>query len=105
MPAARPSLVIVDDFGEWRDLDHGLVHGGVARERWSIDPADPLSAEGETHWTQTLSRTGWSVRTETFTAMRSDAENFYLTGRIEAFEGDTLVFARDFDETIARDHI
>jgi putative CocE/NonD family hydrolase len=98
-------LVIVDDFGEWRDLDHGLVHGSVARERWSIDPADPLSAEGETHWTQTLSRTGWSVRTETFTSMRSDSRSFYLTGRIEAFEGDTLVFARDFDETIARDHI
>ena len=45
------------------------------------------------------------MRTETFTAMRSDAKNFYLTGRIEAFEGDTLVFERDFDETIARDHI
>ena len=32
-----------------------------------IDPDDPLSAHGETHWTQTLSRNGWSVRTETFT--------------------------------------
>ena len=30
--------------------------GGIARERWTIDPADPLSAHGETHWTQTLSR-------------------------------------------------
>ena len=83
----------------------GWRHGGIARERWTIDPADPLSAYGETHWTQTLSRSGWSVRTETYTTMRSDAQNFHLTGRIEAFEGDTLVFERDFDETIARDHI
>ena len=45
------------------------------------------------------------MRTETYTTMRSDAERFRLTGRIEAFEGDRLVFERDFDETVARDHI
>ena len=99
------TLAIVDDFGEVRELNHGLETASVARERWTIDPAEPLSAYGETHWTQTLSRLGWSVRTETWTTMRSDAENFHLTGRIEAFEGDTLVFERAFDETIARDHI
>ena len=99
------TLAIVDDFGEVRELNHGLETGGVARERWTIDPADPLSAYGETHWTQTLSRSGGSVRTETYTTMRSDRENFYRTGRIEAFEGEQLVFERDFDETIARDHI
>ena len=31
------SLVIEDDFGEARDKDHGLIHGGVARERWEIN--------------------------------------------------------------------
>jgi hypothetical protein len=95
-------LSIVDDFGEHRDVAHGLVAGGVGRETWSIDPADPLSASGVTHWTETLSRTGWSVRTETRTAMRSDAKNFHLSARIEAYEGDNLVFERDFEETIPR---
>ena len=99
------TLSIVDDFGEERDSDHGLVNGGIAREIWTIDPVDPLSAEGETHWTQTLSRNEWSVRTETFTKMRSDAQNFHLTGRIVAYEGDTLVFERNFEEIVARDHI
>jgi hypothetical protein len=99
------TLSVVDDFGEARDLDHGLVHGSIARERWTIDPADPLSAHAETHWTQTLSRSGWSIRTETRATMRSDRENFYLTGRIEAFHGDKLVFERDFAETVPRDHI
>jgi uncharacterized protein len=99
------TLGIVDDFGEVRDRDHGLVNGSVAREVWTIDPANPLSAEGETHWTQTLSRNEWSVRTETFTKMRSDARNFLLTGRIIAYEGDMLVFERNFEEIIARDHI
>lgn len=99
------SLVIEDDFGEGRDQDHGLAAGSVARERWTIDPADPLSARGETHWTETLARGEWSVRMETFTAMRADAENFRLSGRIEAYEGSDLVFERDFDESIPRDHV
>jgi uncharacterized protein len=99
------SLNIVDDFGEKRDSDHGLATGGIARETWTIDPDDPLSAHGHTHWTESLSRNEWSVRTETFTSMRSDAENFHLTGRIEAYEGEKLVFERDFEEKIRRDHI
>ncbi len=99
------TLSIVDDFGDIRDADHGLVNGGIARERWIIDPADPLSARGLTHWTATLSRDDWSVRTETFSAMRSDATTFHLTGRIEAYEGDELVFERNFAEAIPRDHI
>ena len=99
------TLKIVDDFGEQRDSDHGLTSGSIARETWTIDPANSLSAHGETHWTQTLSRNKWSVRTETFTTMRSDAENFYLTGRIVAYESDVLVFERNFEETVARDHI
>jgi len=99
------TLAIFDDFGELRDLDHGLVHGEIARERWTIRPDDPLSASGETHWTQTYSRGDWSVRTETFTAMTSTATHFRLTGRIEAFEGDSLIFERDFDETIPRNGV
>lgn len=101
----RVTLAIVDDFGEIRDTDHGLIIGDVARETWSITPSDPLSAHGETHWTQTLSRNDWAVRTETFTTMGSDAMNFYLTGRIEAYEGEKLIFERDFDQVIPRDGI
>ncbi|TYR30285.1 CocE/NonD family hydrolase [Mesorhizobium microcysteis] len=100
------SLVIRDDFGEVRDLDHGLIHGEIARERWTIQPDDPLSAHGETHWTQTYARDdGWSVRTETLAGMTSTADAFHLKGRIEAYEGDRLVFERDFDETLPRNGV
>jgi hypothetical protein len=99
------TLAIVDDFGAIRDADHGLVSGGIAREHWTIHPDDPLSAHGSTHWTSTLSRDGWSLRTETYSAMRSDADTFHLTGRVVAYEGDTLVFERDFSEEVPRDHI
>ena len=99
------SLSISDDFGEMRDADHGLASGGIGRERWTIHPDDPLSARAVTHWTSTLSRDGWLLRTETFSSMRSDKDRFYLTGRIEAYEGDSLVFERDFREEVPRDHI
>lgn len=96
------SLSIVNDFGAVRDLEHDLVNGSIARETWTIHPDNPLSASGKTHWTQTLSRNGWSVRTETFAEMRSDAQSFTVSARIEAYEGEILVFERDFEETIPR---
>ncbi|MEP9372421.1 CocE/NonD family hydrolase [Mesorhizobium sp. KR1-2] len=99
------TLSITDDFGEVRDLDHGLVSGSIVREKWTIHPDDPLSAQGETHWTDVMSRNGFSLRTETRSHMRSDAKNFYLEARIEAYDGNELVFARDFREEIPRDHI
>ncbi|MER8708849.1 CocE/NonD family hydrolase [Mesorhizobium sp. M1088] len=96
------TLFIVDDFGEVRDLGHGLANGSIARETWAIHPDNPLSASGKTHWTQTLSRNGWSVRTETFAEMRSDAQSFVVSARIEAYEGEKLVFERNFEEKIPR---
>ena len=41
------TLEIVDDFGKGEDTDHGLIHGSIAREWWSIHPDDPLSAHGK----------------------------------------------------------
>ncbi|TGU37576.1 peptidase S15, partial [bacterium M00.F.Ca.ET.152.01.1.1] len=96
------TLSITDDFGEVRDLDHGLVHGSIVREKWVIHPDDPLSAAGSTHWTQSFSRNEWSVRTETVADMRCDAQNFILGARIEAYEGANLVFERDFEQIIPR---
>lgn len=96
------TLSITDDFGEVRDLAHGLVNGSIVRETWAIHPDDPTSATGSTHWTQTLSRNEWSVRTETFASMRSDAQNFILSATIEAYEDEKLVFERNFEQAIPR---
>lgn len=99
------SLVIRDDFGESRDLDHGLVTGEIARERWTIHRDDPLSAEGSTHWSQFSFREGWNIRTEAYTSMHSDNTTFHLSGRIEAYHNNELVFERDFQNKIPRNNI
>ncbi|MEM7426456.1 MAG: CocE/NonD family hydrolase C-terminal non-catalytic domain-containing protein, partial [Pseudomonadota bacterium] len=99
------TLSIFDDFGEARDLTHGLVTGSVGRETHTIEEGDPLSARSKTHWTQTFSRDdGWSIRTETFQEMWADDTHFYITARIEAYEGEDLVFEKDWsDETVPRE--
>jgi len=96
-------FVIVDDFGEFRDTTHGLVNGGVGRETYRIHPDDPLCASIETHWTMTLARPGWNVRTETRCRMWADKKQFHLTARLEAYEGEKLLLARDWAKTHARD--
>lgn len=96
------TLKITDDFGEYEDLDHGMICGSIAREWWAIHPDDPLSARGRTHWTETLRRGDWSVRTETHAEMWSDSQNFYLTARLEAFEGDKKIYERRVTETLGR---
>ncbi len=96
------TLKIVDDFGAVEDGEHGLVTDTIARETWTIDPNDPLSARGQTHWSDRLERGAWKLRTETYSQMRSDHANFYLSAQIRAYEGDRLVFEQDFSETIGR---
>jgi putative CocE/NonD family hydrolase len=99
------TLRIEDDFGEVEDADHGLIHGSIAREEWTIHPDDPLSARGRTHWTQTYVRGDWSVRTEAHAQMWSDATHFHLTAQLEAYEADELVFRKDVEERIERIHL
>jgi uncharacterized protein len=99
----RVEVRIEDDFGKSKNLEHGLITGGVGRELHVIHPDDPLSARAETHWTQELERDDWRVRTETFSAMWSDATHFHVTGRLEAYEGDELIFERNYADSIERD--
>lgn len=95
-------MQIDDDFGQYKNLKHGLVSGHSARERYRIHPDDPSTCQADIQWTQTLARESWSIRTETKTLLRSDMNNFYITASIEAFEGDDKVFARHWDSRVKR---
>jgi len=105
MVSGAVTLVIEDDFGKREDLDHGLIGGTIARERWTIHPDDPLSARGACHWTDERERGDWRLRTETRCEMWSDATRFHLTARIEAYENDNLLYERDIADSIDRDHL
>ncbi|MGH6916961.1 MAG: CocE/NonD family hydrolase C-terminal non-catalytic domain-containing protein, partial [Geminicoccaceae bacterium] len=93
---------IVDDFGEAENLAHGLIAGSVERELYRIKPDDPLSALAETHWTQTLRRGDWSVRTEARCRLTADKDAFRVTGSVEAYENGRLVNEKKWDSRIKR---
>lgn len=95
-------LRIVDDFGKERDCAHGLINGSIARETWSIHPDDPLSARGTCHWSDEIERENIRLRTETRCEMWSDAHNFYLSAKLEAFENDALIYEREITDQIPR---
>ncbi len=98
-------LTIRDDFGKVEDSEHGLIGGGIAREKWTIHPDDPLSARGTCHWTDEMGRGDWTLQTETHCEMWSDKTHFYLQARIEAYENGIMVYERDLSDKIARDQM
>lgn len=102
MKTGRVTLDILDDFGRVKDQDHGLIIDSVARESWSIHPNDPLSARGETHWSEIRERGDWKTRTESYAVMTSDATSFHINAKLFAYEGETLVFEKEIDEQIPR---
>ena len=96
------SLRIVDDFGASTIIEHGLTYGSCARESYHILPDDPLSARQECHWTEERSRGDWKVRTETYSSLRATKTHWLVSGRLEAFEGDTLILSREWSQKIKR---
>ena len=95
-------LSIVDDFGRSTSTEHGLTTWGCGREDYSILPHDPLSARQSCHWSMETSRGDWKVRTETYSSMTASKTHWHITGRLEAYEDEQLVFSKDWDKKIKR---
>lgn len=100
----RLGIEVTDDEGAATIVRQGFFHAARGRERYSILPDDPTSAEGETSWTHEMKREDWSVKTVTRTRMTSTATEYHLTARLEAFLNDECVRDLDWDVRIPRDH-
>jgi putative CocE/NonD family hydrolase len=98
----KVALVIHDDLGDAENLDHGLQTGETMSELWEIDPGDPLSARAVHVWEQRLSRGDWSVRTRAEAEMTGMASHLRMKARLVAWEGDAVVFEREFDDEVPR---
>lgn len=96
------TLEIEDDFGRQVISEHGLEMWAAGRERYSIHPADPLSAVQQTHWTEERKRGKWHVRTETYGELSATKTHFVVKGRLEAYEGKKLVFKKNWNKKMAR---
>jgi predicted acyl esterase len=93
---------ILDDDGVELDVNTGLEIESIAREHYQIDPCDPLTARADIHWTTGRARGEWRVRTETKSSMKCDREYFHVEASLEAFEGDQMIFTKEWKKSIRR---
>ena len=98
-------LQILIDNGQMQDEQHGLATGSTCLEDWRIRADDPLSAEVRIDWEETLDRDDWKVRTRCHAALWSSSDMWHARGRITAFEGNQLVFEREFASDVPRNGI
>ena len=96
------ALCVLEDGGDAENLTHGLCSGETLSERWEIHPDDPLSARATHVWEQRLSRGAWRVRTEARAQMFGDASHLHMQATLTAWEGDEVIFSRDFNEKVPR---
>ncbi|GGX94699.1 peptidase S15 [Litchfieldella qijiaojingensis] len=99
----KTTLEVINDEGRYRIDDIGLEISARVTERYSYSYGNYDSLSGWTEWERSFQRGDWQVRTLTRTLMTSDADNFRLRATLDAYEGDTRVFAKTWDETIPRD--
>jgi len=98
----RTTLQVVKDEGTRRFDDIDLEIGARVTERYSHSYANHDSLRGWCEWVRTFQRGDWSVRTITQTLFTSDTKNFRVRATLDAYEGDTRIYARTWDEAIPR---
>jgi len=101
--AGETVTTILSDFGENRDLDHGLISGGWTREILSVKQNDPLSASHKLEYEKTGGRPGQMYRTRTDAEFTSDANFFYPKATLKCWLNDDLIFEKSWNDKIQRD--
>ncbi len=99
------TLEVINDKGVYRldDIDLEVQHYTV--ERYTYQADDFESMKGETQTIRGFKRGTWVVRTETRTVLTSSATHFHLFADLDAYEGDTRIYCKSWDQHIPRDFI
>lgn len=98
----RTELAWLEDMGHVRLDQIGLEVAVASDERFAIHADDPARAEATLRWSKRYSRDGWLARTESSMRLTSDARTFRIRATLDAWEGETRIFSRNWDERIDR---
>jgi hypothetical protein len=93
------------DRGAYRLPEIDLTIDGGAVERFSITEGDPLSAKADTVWRYRMTRGAWDIRTESRTVLTAGKDSFHLRAQLDAFEGETRVFTKNWSFDIPRNGV
>jgi len=97
---------IVNDLGYFqpiRFLDSGLVYDDRGQDVYRIVDGDPRSATTRSERQIAIERGDWRTRVETVSTMSATTDDYVVTNTLEAYEGDTRVFAKTWHLVVPRD--
>jgi hypothetical protein len=100
----RTELVDFIDTGRFRLQADDLDYDETAQHSFAITEGEPLSAVTTSKFAIKIGRGDWRVRIETESSLRSDSDHYYTLNQLQAFEGETLVFSRNWSAAIPRDN-
>ena len=87
----------------WRIASTGTDWRQFMSDVYTIVEGEPLSAEVRCERRFAIVRGEWRTRVETVSTMTSDADVFRVTNLVEAYEGETRIFAKTESITVPRD--
>ncbi|MGD8742637.1 MAG: CocE/NonD family hydrolase [Granulosicoccaceae bacterium] len=98
-------LEVIKDEGVYRIVAIDMEVGDRTWDWYTYQGDNFTSVRGENRSERTFRRGDWSVRTTTRTVLTADISHFHIRAELDAFEGDTRIFSRNWERTIPRDGI
>jgi hypothetical protein len=99
------TLEEIKDAGLIRIPEFDWEYEAATHRRFSIHPNDPLSATASITWKKEYNRGSFHIGIEAETLLTVSKENLHLTAKLDAYEGKTRVFSKEWDCLIPRDHM
>ncbi|MCO4826448.1 MAG: CocE/NonD family hydrolase, partial [Amylibacter sp.] len=93
---------IIGDDGLIENPHTGLKTSQAVHEVFEIEEGDPSSARARFGWERSFGRNDWMVRTRSHVALSSKDGAFVVEAKLEAFEDDVPVFAKDWRAVVPK---
>jgi len=97
------TLEVLNDEGTYRLDDIDLTIANQVTERYTYNDSEHDSLRGWCEWQRSFQRGDWRVHTITRTLLTSNETHFRIRATLDAYEGDSRVYARTWDTEIPRD--
>ncbi|MDF9798640.1 putative CocE/NonD family hydrolase [Catalinimonas alkaloidigena] len=98
----KSTLWVLKDSGTQKIEEIDLQMSDCSEEKYSIINDDLSTVRGET-WSKTqLERADWNIHTKTHTTLTSDKDYFYIHATLDAYEGQSRIFSKNWHEKIPR---
>ena len=91
------------DNGTCQITDYDWEFGSSNQRLYNVAPYNPLSAHCEVRTRQHYDRGEWQVRIDSKVCMDVTRETFDIRAELDAYEGDTRVFSRNWSQKVPRD--